>query len=195
MAICDRAAFGGNGMGIGRLGDGDVIIKRKFRWTFEVTLYCNKQKVPAHFVKMASRPDITIEETELNFLNEKIFIPGKATFEAMNVTYIDVSTKDNLPLWTWIANVYDFSDPECRHMNTSIDSYAGRGDLRLLDGCGQFLEGWVLGNMWPSSVKFGELDYAQSETVDIELTLRYSRLQYQSACGSITRCPCGPVCT
>lgn len=196
MAVDCRSAAenvgNARGMGIGRLGGPDIIHKRKFRWAFYI-FTCNGGFVPGYFVKTASRPDISIEETEINFLNEKTWIPGKATWEAITVTYYDVATGDNIGLWNWLASVYDFTNPACRHMNSKRRDYAGSGRLWLLDGCGNPLEAWWMNDMWPTSIKFGDLDYASSDTVDIEVTLRYSQVEYTNFCGpQPQRCPCSP---
>ena len=74
-------------MGIGRLGFQNTVFKRKFRFTFELEDICGGKKVPKHYVKVASRPNLSIEETEINFLNAKTWIPGKASWETMTVTY------------------------------------------------------------------------------------------------------------
>lgn len=190
---CFNAATGGEGMGIGRLGDADIIHKRKFRWTFAIE-FCNHSKnVPASFVKTASRPSLTIEETDINFLNEKTWIPGKASWEAIDVTYYDVSASENIGLLSWLASVYDFTNDTCRWMNAKRQDYAGSGILRLLDGCGNIMEQWILNDMWPTSIKFGDLDYSSSEVCEIALTLRYSKVEYTSNCGgTIVRCGCTP---
>lgn len=190
---CSRAAVGGTGMGIGRLGDDDILHKRKFRFLLEI-YFCNYGRyVPPHFVKTAARPDITIDETEINFLNEKTWIPGKGAWEQVTITYNDVATDDNIELFSWLATVYDFVDDTCRHQNARRSDYSGNMFLYLLDGCGNMLETWYMGDAWPTSVKFGDLDYASSDICDIELSVRYSKVRYTSHCGgSITRCPCTP---
>ena len=75
-------------MGIGPIGtSNNVIFKRKFRWTFEVQDVCaggnNLGNIPSSYVKLAARPNISFDETEINFLQGKMFIPGKATFETV----------------------------------------------------------------------------------------------------------------
>lgn len=177
-------------MGIGLLGDPNAIFKRKFRFLFSI-LTCGGQFVPAHFVKTSARPDISIEETEINFLNEKTWIPGKASWEQMTVTYYDLASAD-LSLYSWLAGVYDFTNL-CRWQNSRRAEYAGTGFLFILDGCGAIMEKWTLGDMWPTSIKFGELDYSSTDTLDVELTLRYSKVSYQNFCGGvIQRCGCLP---
>jgi len=85
-------------MGIGPLGFRNLIFKRKFRFTFEVQGICgdSSRSVPPHFVKVAARPNLSIEETEINFLNAKTWIPGKAAWETINVTYIDAIDPTNV---------------------------------------------------------------------------------------------------
>lgn len=192
MATCPSpsAAIGGNGMGIGRLGDPDIIHKRKFRWTFGIHFCGSNRTVKPSFVKTAARPDLTIEETDINFLNEKTWIPGKAAWEPITVTYYDVNSTENVDLLSWLASVYDFTS-ECRHMNAKRQDYSGTATLRMLDGCGNIMEIWTLQDAWPTSIKFGDLDYASSEVSEIELTLRYSKVTLDNRCGGqITRCPC-----
>lgn len=175
-------------MGIGQLGGANVLHKRKFRWTFEVQTSEGSGQdstvlVPEHFVKMAARPNISIEETELNFLNAKTYIPGKGTWETVTITYYDVAVQDgagNVGLWTWLANVYDYTNPVTLRQNSIRRHYAANGVCTLYDGCGTGLEQWTLGDCWPQSVNFGELDYSSSEECTIEVTLRYSQVAYVS---------------
>ena len=96
-------------MGIGLLGDRNIIFKRKFRWTFRVEQICGNLVVPDSFVKMAARPNLTVEPTEINYLNAKTWIPGKPSWEQITVTYYDIASDDNIDLWSWLATVYDFT--------------------------------------------------------------------------------------
>lgn len=185
-------------MGIGVLGAQDTLLKRKFRFLFGIQ-YClgstsTSQSVGASFVKTASRPDITIEDTELNFLNETTWIPGKAKWETITVTYYDAAGANSAGLFSWLATVYDFTS-DCRFMASKPQDYGGQASLVMLDGCGFPLEQWTMGNAWPSAIKFGEVDYGSSDVAEVELTLRYSSVTYQSFCGGdITPCACTP-CT
>jgi len=97
-------------MGIGNLGFNNLVFKQKFRYTFEIFNICGGQQVKQHFVKIAARPKISIEPTEVNFLNSKTWIPGKASWETLTVTYFDIAnTQDLKPLYNWLASVYNFS--------------------------------------------------------------------------------------
>ena len=186
-------------MGIGRLGERDIIFKRKFRWTFEVNDICalGGDSIRPNFVKLASRPNITFDETELNFLNGVDWIPGKGKWETITVTYIDIATRDIQPLYTWLSSVYQFNKPRELKMGNRSD-WGASAVLTLYDGCGTSLEEWVLRNLWPKAINWGDLDYASSEEVLIELTLRYSQVEYRSLCPTFlfdtccTGCITGP---
>jgi hypothetical protein len=182
-------------MGIGVIGQPDIVFKRKFRWTFEVQGFCNNEKnvIPEHFVKIASRPNVSIEETEINHLNAKTWIPGKASWEAITVTYIDVAHTEMRSLWNWLATTYDFTDPINLKQGNKRD-WDATGVLNLYDGCGVLLEGWQLQHMWPQAINFGDLDYSSSEEATIELTLRYSDVIYRSYCPEFTPEACCSGC-
>ncbi len=170
-------------MGIGVIGAPDMVFKRKFRYTFSIYGFCDneKNKVPEHFVTIASRPNLTIEETEVNFLHAKQWIPGKATWETMTVTYQDVAHNEMRSLWNWLASVYDFTDPINLRMGNKRD-WDATGVLTMYDGCGVMLEAWQLQHMFPTAINFGDLDYSSSDIATIELTLRYSDVKYRSYC-------------
>lgn len=181
-------------MGLGKLGDPSIIYKRKFRWTFKIEKVCNNTTVDDSFVKLAARPNLTIEETEINRLNAKGWIPGKASWETITITYYDVATIENAGLWKWLASVYDFTDPVKLKMGSMRRDYAARGVLKLYDGCGALIETWVLDDMWPQAINFGELDYSSSEEVNIELTLRYSQVTYRMNCPEMDITGCCTEC-
>jgi len=169
----------------------NLIFKRKYRWTFEVKW--NGKKIGKNFVKLASRPNLTVEETEINYLHGKMYIPGKASWETITVTYYDVARSVGngmTDLYSWLASIYNFQDQGSRMMQqTTIQGdgnnggWAGTGQLTMYDGCGTELEAWELRGVWPSAVNFGDLDYSSSEEATIELTLRYYQAIYNNLCG------------
>lgn len=184
-------------MGIGQLGFNNIIFKRKFRWTFELRGFCGDESrvVPKNFVKLASRPNLSIEETEINYLNAKTWIPGKGSWETITVTYYDVASELNQELFNWLATVYDFTDPVNLRQASQRGEYAAKGNLVLYDGCGSPLEKWTLGDVWPQAINFGELDYSSSEECTIELTLRYSNVGYESCCPKFIPKGCCSPCS
>lgn len=188
-------------MGIGVIGRPDISFKRSFRFTFEIQGFCGNQGnvVPEHFVKLASRPSIDIEEVEINHLNAKFWIPGKGTWNEITVTYYDVGNVEEMrSLWNWLATVYNFADP-VKLTQAEKRDWGATGVLNMYDGCGILIEQWQLQSMWPKSINWGDLDYESSDLSTIELTLRYSDVRYKSFCPEfvpVSCCtPCGSVQT
>lgn len=192
-------------MGMGDLGSPELVFKRQFRWTFEIQYCFNSEvpkTVPENFVKSASRPKIEIDELEINYLNGVIWIPGKAKWQTINVTYYDVagsgiSVQNTSSLFGWLASIYDISDPVNLPMGSKQADYEGEARLYLYDGCGTAVEGWLMAHMWPTNIDFGELDMDGNEICTVELTLRYSEVQYKSYCPDATpdKCPCSSCAT
>jgi hypothetical protein len=182
-------------MGIGVIGRPDIAWKRKFRWTFEIFGYCNneKNKVPEHFVKVASRPNIEIEETEINHLNAKMWLPGKGTWQTMSVTYFDVAHDDMRSLWNWLATIYNFTDPVKLNQGEKRD-WSATGVLNMYSGCGDLMESWTMQHMFPTGINFGDLDYSSSDPAEIELTLRFSDVRYRSYCPDFVPESCCTPC-
>ena len=194
-------------MGLGVLGSPNMIFKRKFRWTFEIVPNCNTSPaIPANYVKVANRPQLDIEETEINFLHTKTWIPGKAAWQALSVTYYDLAVTEIAPLWTWLTSVYNFTLHDSTHpnggrsfpnyyMGSTLNDYSATAYLVMYDGCGQPLDQWTLNYVWPQSIQFGELDYASSEECTIELTMRYSDAAYSPICPPFAFAPCCTPCS
>jgi T4-like virus tail tube protein gp19. len=174
-------------MGLGKIGMPATMLKRQFRWTFWVEFEpdsCLSGIVPSSWVKVAARPNLDIDETQIDFLNGRTWIPGKGSWQTMTVTYYDAITADLAPLWSWLATVYNFVKPNQLHQASKRKDYGGKAHLELYDGCGNYVEKWTLKDCWPKAVNFGTLDYASSDVVTVELTLRYSQVEYeQTACG------------
>lgn len=174
-------------MGIGALGASNTSLKRRNRYLFSLDT-CAGYVSPA-FVKMAARPDITVEEIELNFLNEQMYIPGKGKYETITVQYHDVAGDQNSELLSWLATVYDFTN-ECRFQATKPGTWGAKAYIAMLSGSGKVQETWTLRNVFPTSVKFGELDSSSNEIATVEMTLRYSQVSYKNNCGKQPqRCP------
>jgi hypothetical protein len=168
-------------MGIGRLGAPNVIIKRKFRWLLEINVP-SIGVIPAWYVKTSARPQLEMDELELHYLNAVTWMAGKGKWQPITVVYYDVTDTVMQPLWSWISTVYELLDPATLHQSEP-SGYMGSALLTLLDGCGNTVETWQLLNVWPHTINFGELDYAQAEELNIELQLRYSGVIYTGICG------------
>lgn len=142
--------------------------KRKFRWTIEV----EGAEGLTWYAKTFARPSLTIEETELNFRHEKMWIAGKPSWESVSLVVLDVQEDD--AIYNWIHDVYQFSEGG-KTMGFDADGYKKVVTLKMLDAKGSPVETWKLENAWPSTANWGDLDYSASDTADVECTIRFDR--------------------
>jgi len=186
-------------MGLGDIAGSKTIFKRKFRWTLSFLVNCNGKSagtIPESFCKTASRPKLSIDETQVDFLNGRMFVPGKGVWQEMSVSYYDVTNAEIAPLWSWLNSVYQIfeqgADPSTmqKHMASRLGDYTGTGTLKLLDGCGSPVETWKLFNAWPKEIDFGELDMASSDLCEIKATFRFSDAGYVNHCLPSTPTTC-----
>jgi hypothetical protein len=160
------------------------IFKRKFRWTLSITA-CGTDLMTDEVCKTGNRPNIDIDEQQIDYLNARMWIPGKATLETLEFTFFDVSGPVVGNLISWLKGVYNFSDEVNLCMSSKMTGgYAGTGTLILYDGCGTAMELWRLIDCWPKTLNFGDLDMSSAEECTISLTMRYRNLDYQGFCGS-----------
>jgi hypothetical protein len=193
-------------MGIGALGQQNVVFKRKFRWTVE---WKDRNQagllVPATFVKVAARPELTIEEVPLN---AKSWIPGKAEWQSCSFTYYDTDEITLKPLYELLAEQYEMAElkekiePKYRSIDEEwqkLDPPKVARDLkvimRLYDGVGYELENWELNQVQFEKIDFGELDYSSSSQVDVTVTVKYKEVKYHSNMPIVLNTACTPQMT
>lgn len=120
----------------------------------------------------ASRPSWNLEEVELHRLNEKFYVPGKATYEPITVTYQDfIESRISEVLFEWSRTVYN---PMTGAMGYKR-AIGVKAFLTMLDPLGIPVEIWTLLGAWPQSINFQDLDMSSSEQANVEVTVRYDR--------------------
>lgn len=190
-------------MGIGELGQPNIILKRKFRFLATFTPpsaaglggAAGPTESFSNFVKVASRPQLDIDETEIHFLNAIQYIPGKGRWQPLTVTYYDVASYKLGPLYNWILSVYDFNKAIGESNSSGSGNlpqsekagWAGSGTIEMLDGCGTVLERWTFEDVWPQSVNFGDLGYSESDECTIDVTYRFSKAKIEGIAGCMAQ--------
>lgn len=165
-------------MSIGHVAQQEA--KRKNRWQLSFIdvpsqLFNNDTQVKRNMelaLLSASRPSWNLEEVELHRLNEKFYVPGKATFEPITVTYQDyIESRISEVLFEWSRTVYN---PMTGAMGYKR-AIGVRALLTMLDPLGVPVEIWTLFGAWPQAINFQDLDMSSSEQANIEVTIRYDR--------------------
>jgi hypothetical protein len=106
----------------------NTVYKRKFRWTIEGKFPGGE--IEQHFIKVAARPELTIEEVELTGIK----FPASQKWQSIAVTSYDTPKQ----MYSALAESYFETPNECP------TEKKGTVTLRLYDGCGWLLESWEL---------------------------------------------------
>ena len=136
--------------------------KRQFRWVLAI------EGIDAFIVKTAARPNISIEEVEIPFINHRRYIAGKASFETMSVTLHDpIAPSGAQQVMEWIRTHYESVSGRAGY----ADFYKRDIQLKMLDPIGTVVELWDIKGAFISNATFGSLDYGNEEVMSIDLTL------------------------
>jgi|TARA_Y100000590_G_scaffold174984_1_gene199986 hypothetical protein len=132
--------------------------------------------IPAYLIKTANRPSIQFEEVELNHLNVKRWVKGKATWQSIECTLYDpVVPSAAQAVMEWVR----LSHESVTGRDGYSDFYKKDVTFNLLGPVGDIIEEWTLRGCWIQSANFNDLDFASSDPVDISLTLRYDHAVLQ----------------
>ena len=126
--------------------------------------------IPAYLIKTAARPSIEFEEVELNHMNVKRFVKGKATWQSIEITMYDpVVPSAAQAAMEWIR----LSHESVTGRDGYSDFYKKDVDIQILGPVGDIVEQWKLKGAWIQSAAFNDLDFSASDPIEIEVTLRY----------------------
>ena len=121
-----------------------------------------------------SRPSISFKEMDAQHISETISFPSKPEWKPVTLTLYDLKINKN-PVMEWIGKLYSVSENKVSWGPSCSGFKLGDCALNLLDGQGTTIESWWFDNAWAQNVEFGDLDYASSDVVTIDLTIKYDR--------------------
>lgn len=126
--------------------------------------------IPAYLIKTANRPSITFEEVELNHMNVKRWVKGKATWESLEITLYDpVVPSAAQAVMEWVR----LSHESVTGRDGYSDFYKKDITFNVLGPVGDVVEEWTLKGAFIQAANFNDLDFASSDPVEISVTLRY----------------------
>lgn len=145
--------------------------KRQFRWVLAI------EGIDAFIIKTATRPNISIEEVEIPYINHKRYIAGKASFETMSVTLHDpIAPSGAQQVMEWVRTHFESVSGRAGY----ADFYKRDIQLKMLDPIGTVVELWDIKGAFLTAADFGSLDYGASDPSEISITIRFDNcvLQY-----------------
>ena len=126
--------------------------------------------IAAYLIKTTGRPSISFEEVELNHLNVKRFVKGKATWEPVEMTLYDpVVPSAAQAVMEWVR----LSHESVTGRDGYSDFYKKDVLIKVLGPVGDVVEQWTLKGAWIQSANFNDLDFSSSDPAEISVTLRY----------------------
>lgn len=137
--------------------------KRKNRWVLMI------EGIDAYIVKTAKRPQMTIEEVPIPFMNSHRYVAGKPQFSTVAITLHDpIAPSGAQQVMEWIRLHYESVSGRAGY----ADFYKRDADLKLVDPIGTIIEMWRGKGVMITDCDFGELTYEDHGLVEIALTLR-----------------------
>lgn len=128
-------------------------------------------------ITSAFLPSESMEEIELPFLNERVFIAGKYSVESGTLSIKDMINAPSSSIMNeWFERVHHrqsgrtgfASDYKCEAVITMAGPGRTNGEPNLI-------RKWRVTGLWPQSVNWGTLDYSANDIVSIEATMRYDK--------------------
>jgi hypothetical protein len=141
--------------------------QNRFILRFDSTLGINEW-----YVESAARPSLTVNATEIQFLNTSTYVAGRFTWGTINVKFRDpIGPSASQALMEWVRL--------CAESVTGRMGYAAgyKKDvyLEMLDPTGVVVEQWKLEGCFLTSVNFDSLSYSTDALASISATLRMDR--------------------
>ena len=126
--------------------------------------------IPAYLIKTAARPSIEFEEVELNHMNVKRYVKGKASWQPVEITLYDpIVPSSAQAVMEWIRLGHE----SVTGRDGYSDFYKKDIQFQVLGPVGDIVEQWTLKGTFIQSANFNDLDFSSSDPVEISLTLRY----------------------
>lgn len=138
--------------------------KRKFRWIYEI------DGLDAFTLKTGARPQLTFEETVIDWLNTKRYLAGKQTYSDLNITLNDPITPSAAQkTMNWVRLCYEVQTGRMGYASFYKKDFT----LKLLDPQGAVVDRWDFKGGWVKDANWDELDMASSDVMEVKLVVRY----------------------
>ena len=159
-------------MSEGFWADPNVEPKRAYRWLLNVG------GIPQWLCSKVTKPNFTISESEVVYINHKFFYPGRVEWGEVSLTLAAPVDPDASATMLQILSDSGYhlpEDPNDVSTISKINSIQALGQVAIsqIGPDGTIIEKWELVNAWIKDVKFGDLDYTSDKIVNIYLTLKY----------------------
>lgn len=141
--------------------------KNRFVVKFPTALGINEWTVAS-----AQRPNITINETEIPFLNTSTWVAGRFIWESVNITFRDpIGPSATQALMEWIRLC---AESVTGRMGYAV-GYKKDLTLEMLDPAGIVVQKWLYQGAFITNANFGDLAHDDDGIAEIDCTIRFDR--------------------
>jgi hypothetical protein len=126
--------------------------------------------IPAFTIKTAARPQITFDKVELEHMNVTKYIKGKGKWQDMNITLYDPIVPSAAgAVMEWVRLHHESATGRDGYQ----DFYKKNINFKVLGPVGDIIEKWTCYGTWIQDATFGDMDFTDSNPVEIALTLTF----------------------
>ena len=163
-------------------------IMPKLQYRFRVTFIGEGfTATPTRSVISVSRPNISHDEVLLDTYNSRIYLAGKHTWEPVSITLRDDVDS------TVLRELNNQLNRQVDHANQS-STRSGAGYkfqmlVETLDGANPtpgVLDKFELAGCYIANINYGDMAYANSDQVQVTVTIRYDNAEIFDAAGNAT---------
>jgi len=153
-------------MGLGKLGSSTITFgHKKWYWLIDIKGKYNLKHTFNDRIKIKNRPQLDIEETEINFLASKTWVPNKEPKleECCGTIFVPLTLGKKIDLMELAAAQQPI---ECK--------------IDLFDGTGFHLESWIFHDAIMHQAKEDCTDYASGPETAFFIKWIYKSVEYKS---------------
>ena len=126
--------------------------------------------INAYLIKTANRPQIDFDEVILEHMNVTRYVKGKSRWQPIDITLYDpIVPSASQQVMEWVRLHHE----SVTGRDGYSDFYKKDITFNVLGPVGDVVEEWELKGAYIQSANFGDMDFATSDPVDIQLTLKY----------------------
>ena len=126
--------------------------------------------IPAYTIKTAGRPQIQFEDITLDHINVKRYVKGKGEWQTLDITLYDpIVPSAAQAVMEWVRLHHE----SVTGRDGYSDFYKKNITFNMLGPVGDVIEEWQLVGAFINTANFGDVDWSDSNPVEISLTLRY----------------------
>jgi len=126
--------------------------------------------INAYLIRAMNRPSIESEDVQLEHMNTTRYVKGKSRWQPLEITLYDAivpSAAQQVIEWIRLGH------ESVTGRDGYSDFYKKDVTFNLLGPVGDVVEEWELKGTFIQAANFGDLNFGDTEPVEITLTLRY----------------------